>query len=128
MESLQKVVQVFNKFTIFVLGTYIMSFLNCVCGRMVRGENFVNLPSHCEACGHILEWYENVPVVSCLILEGKCSRCGGKFGYHHAITEALSGAAFLMAYNITDSVGNFIIMVSTLYIFMCLLEFAGNLN
>ncbi|MGH6637032.1 MAG: prepilin peptidase [Polaromonas sp.] len=50
--------------------------------------------SRCSSCGHVLRWYENIPVVSYLFLRGKCSACGTPYGVRYPIVEAVTGALF----------------------------------
>lgn len=85
---------------VFVLGSYYASFINCVLPRYMRGEDWVSKPSHCEKCEHVLAWWENIPVMSCVLLHGRCVECGGYFGYYHAGTEMLLGLCLMNTYNI----------------------------
>ncbi|MGH8858549.1 MAG: prepilin peptidase [Polaromonas sp.] len=50
--------------------------------------------SRCSSCGHVLRWYENIPVVSYLFLRGKCSACGTPYGVRYPIVEVVTGALF----------------------------------
>jgi leader peptidase (prepilin peptidase) / N-methyltransferase len=50
--------------------------------------------SRCSACGHVIRWYENIPVVSYLFLKGKCAACGTPYSVRYPIVEALTGALF----------------------------------
>ncbi len=50
--------------------------------------------SRCSQCGHLIRWYENVPVLSYLFLRGKCSACGVPYGMRYPAVEALTGALF----------------------------------
>ncbi|MCZ8255565.1 MAG: A24 family peptidase [Polaromonas sp.] len=51
--------------------------------------------SRCSSCGHVISWYENIPVVSYLFLRGKCSVCGQPYGVRYPIVEAVTGALFV---------------------------------
>lgn len=57
-------------------GLIVGSFLNVCIYRLPRHESLVLPASHCTACGRSLRWFENVPVVSYLILRGRCRTCG----------------------------------------------------
>lgn len=59
-----------------VVGLCIGSFLNVVVYRLPRGMNLAKPPSHCPNCGHKLAWYDNIPLLSFLILRAKCRYCG----------------------------------------------------
>jgi leader peptidase (prepilin peptidase) / N-methyltransferase len=50
--------------------------------------------SRCSACGHVIRWYENIPVVSYLFLKGKCAACGTPYSMRYPIVEAVTGALF----------------------------------
>jgi leader peptidase (prepilin peptidase) / N-methyltransferase len=50
--------------------------------------------SRCSSCGHVIRWYENIPVVSYLLLRGKCSVCGTPYGVRYPVVEAVTGALF----------------------------------
>ncbi len=50
--------------------------------------------SRCSQCGHLIRWYENVPVLSYLFLRGKCSACGVRYGMRYPAVEAVTGALF----------------------------------
>ncbi len=50
--------------------------------------------SRCSSCGHLIAWYENIPVLSYLWLRGRCSVCGTGFGIRYPVIELLTGALF----------------------------------
>ena len=50
--------------------------------------------SRCSHCAHQIRWYENIPVVSWLVLRGKCSSCGNKIGIRYPLVELITGALF----------------------------------
>jgi len=56
--------------------------------------NLMQPRSRCSSCGHVIRWYENVPVLSYLFLRGQCSVCGTKFGLRYPLVEAATGALF----------------------------------
>lgn len=68
------------------------SFLNVCIARIPRGMSVISPPSHCFACGAKVKPYDNVPIVSYLLLRGRCRSCGAKFSARHALVEALTGA------------------------------------
>ncbi|MEC8425537.1 MAG: prepilin peptidase, partial [Myxococcota bacterium] len=59
-----------------VFGLLVGSFLNVCIARMPEDRSVVSPPSHCPACGHRIRWYDNVPVVSWLVLRARCRDCG----------------------------------------------------
>ncbi len=80
---------------IAVFGLLIGSFLNVVIWRVPRGEDIVKPPSHCPDCGHRLAWRDNVPVVSWLLLGGKCRYCGARISARYPVTEVLTAVVFV---------------------------------
>lgn len=92
--DLQLVLRIF--FGIF--GLLIGSFLNVVIYRLPRKMSIVTPRSKCPSCGHVVSWYENIPVISYIFLKGKCSECGIKISKQYPLVEMSMGiAAFLLA-------------------------------
>jgi leader peptidase (prepilin peptidase)/N-methyltransferase len=77
-----------------VLGLIIGSFLNVVIWRVPRGESVVRPPSHCPKCETEIAPRDNVPVVSWLILRGRCRTCGNPISARYPLVELLTGALF----------------------------------
>ena len=63
---------------VFCIGTIIGSFLNVVILRAFSGESIVLPPSKCPKCGNKLKWWHNIPILSYLLLRGKCYFCHDK--------------------------------------------------
>lgn len=82
---------------LFLLGLCVGSFCNVLIYRIPKGEEFVRTPSHCMECGHVLKWYELIPVVSWLIQGGKCRACGIKLSAQYPVAEAVNGVMWLVA-------------------------------
>lgn len=76
---------------VFIFGALIGSFLNVVILRLPLGKSVVKPRSSCGKCGHFIRWYENIPIISYLILRGRCSSCGEKIGLRYPIIEFLGG-------------------------------------
>ena len=79
---------------VFIFGAMIGSFLNVVIYRVPAGKSIVRPGSHCS-CGQPIAWYDNVPVLSWLILRGKARCCGSPYSFRYAFVEALTGLLFL---------------------------------
>jgi len=77
-----------------VLGLVVGSFLNVVIHRLPRGESVVRPGSRCPACGHGLSAWENVPVLSWLLLRGRCRSCRAPISLRYPALEILTGAVF----------------------------------
>ena len=86
-----------------VVGLMIGSFLNVVIYRLPRGESVVSPPSACPKCGHRLSPWENIPVLSYLILKGKCRNCKEKISPRYLLVEVLTAVGFgVMFYHFSD--------------------------
>lgn len=77
-----------------LLGLLIGSFLNVVIWRVPRGESVVRPPSACPGCGHEIRPRDNVPVLSWLLLRGRCRDCGHPISARYPLVEATSGLLF----------------------------------
>ena len=77
-----------------LLGLLVGSFLNVVIHRLPRGESLVRPASRCPSCGAAVKPYDNIPVVSWLLLRGRCRNCGTSISARYPIVEALTAAAF----------------------------------
>lgn len=77
-----------------MLGLITGSFLNVVIWRLPRGESLVSPGSACPKCGHAIRWWDNVPVLSWLILRGKCRDCGAPISRRYPAIELATGLLF----------------------------------
>jgi leader peptidase (prepilin peptidase) / N-methyltransferase len=77
-----------------LLGAVLGSFLNVVIHRLPRGESLVSPGSRCPECGAAIAPYDNVPVLSWLLLRGRCRRCGARISPRYPAVELLTAAAF----------------------------------
>lgn len=77
-----------------VLGLLIGSFLNVVVWRLPRGESLSSPPSHCPRCDRPIKPYDNVPVVSWLVLRGRCRGCGEPISARYPAVELATGVLF----------------------------------
>ncbi|OJV80458.1 MAG: prepilin peptidase [Cellulomonas sp. 73-92] len=80
-----------------LVGLLIGSFLNVVVWRVPRGESIVSPPSACPRCGHPIRAYDNVPVVSWLVLRGRCRDCGAPISRRYPLVEGATGVLFALA-------------------------------
>lgn len=71
-----------------VFGALWGSFANVVIVRWPRGESVVRPASHCFSCGREIRFYDNIPVISYLLLRGRCRGCGARFSPRYAVIEA----------------------------------------
>ena len=77
---------------VFVFGTIIGSFLNVCIARLPDGRSIVRPPSHCPQCQSFIAWYDNVPILSYLVLAGRCRSCRTRISPLYPAVEVLTGA------------------------------------
>ena len=77
-------------------GLCIGSFLNVCIHRLPRGESVVSPGSRCTACGTSIRWFDNLPVVSYLILGGQCRACGASYSPRYLVVELITAIAFAL--------------------------------
>jgi len=91
---------------VFIFGLTIGSFLNCLIWRLhekipltifVRRGNKRNR-SYCPKCGQQINWYDNIPLVSFIMLKGKCRQCGQSISWQYPAVEVTTGILFLISF------------------------------
>lgn len=80
---------------IFAIGLAIGSFLNVVVYRTVNGESPLKGRSHCDHCGVQISWQHNIPLISFLLLRGRCHKCHKKIAWQYPVVELLTGLLFV---------------------------------
>jgi leader peptidase (prepilin peptidase)/N-methyltransferase len=80
----------------FVLGAVVGSFLNVVAWRMPRGQGLLFPGSRCPSCGAPIALRDNVPILSWLVLRGRCRRCQARIRPRYLLVEAATGGLFLL--------------------------------
>jgi leader peptidase (prepilin peptidase)/N-methyltransferase len=79
-------------FAVFVFGAIIGSFLNVCIVRLPQERSIVRPPSHCPGCRTPIAWYDNVPLLSYLLLRGRCRACGTRISPVYPAVELVTGA------------------------------------
>lgn len=82
--------------TCAVLGLAVGSFANVVIYRVPRGESVVRPRSHCPSCAALINGRDNIPIVSWVVLRGRCRSCGVSISARYVVVEALTGALFAL--------------------------------
>lgn len=82
----------------FILGLAIGSFLNVCACRIPKGEPIAYPPSHCPSCGNPIMPLDNIPILSYILLMGRCRSCGEKISLKYPIIELLTGLLWVGLY------------------------------
>lgn len=80
-----------------IFGMLIGSFINCLAWRLYKEETILGR-SYCPKCLKSIKWYDNIPLLSFLILKGKCRSCSQKISWQYPIVELITGLLFYFAF------------------------------
>lgn len=90
------------KICIFILGLVFGSFLNVLILRLPKRVSLFYPPSSCGSCGKRLKFYHNIPVISWIILGGKCGFCKNKISCQYPLIELIIGVLFLFCVEVSS--------------------------
>ena len=85
---------------VFVLGLVFGSFLNVCIYRIPKEESIVFPGSHCPKCDAKIKWYDNIPLISYIILKGRCRACKESISFRYFFVELLTGVSFTLVFYI----------------------------
>ncbi len=91
-------IEIITGFIIFTIGLVIGSFSNVCIYRIPRNESLVWPGSHCPKCSKQIKFYDNIPLISYIILKGKCRNCGEPIPLQYPIVELATGLFYLALY------------------------------
>jgi len=111
---------------VFGLGLVIGSFLNVCIHRIPEGISIVWPASKCVYCSKRIVWYDNIPVLSYLLLRGKCRHCQSKISAQYPIVEFLTGVVFLLLFRSVLTVSGYTLYAYGFYIIFCCLLIVGS--
>lgn len=80
---------------VFLFGTAVGSFANVLIHRIPRKESVVFPGSRCPECGETIRFYDNIPVLSYLVLKGRCRACGSGISWRYPAVEIVNGLLYL---------------------------------
>ena len=110
--------------TIYLLvslfGLAIGSFLNVVIYRLPNNMSLVKPSSHCPKCGYKLKWYDNIPVLSYLLLKGKCRSCKDKISPRYMVVELMGLFISLGVFLVYGLSLNYVIVTLLFMTFVCI--------
>ncbi len=83
---------------LFVYGSILGSFSNVIIHRWPKGQSVVTPRSRCPRCEMPIKWYDNIPIISWILLAGKCRKCRAPISWRYPLVEALMGFSFVGAF------------------------------
>ena len=101
---------------VFFFGLIVGSFLNCVIYRLEEGKSFLKGRSFCPDCKHTLSWQDLIPLLSFLILKGKCRYCKKPISIQYPLVELATGILFILILNFSTRPGGVILFVVSCFL------------
>ena len=101
---------------VFFFGLIVGSFLNCVIYRLEEGKSFLKGRSFCPDCKHTLSWQDLIPLLSFLILKGKCRYCKKPISWQYPLVELATGILFILILNFSTRPGGVILFVVSCFL------------
>lgn len=118
-----EVFEVFLAFSVFLLGLCVGSFLNALIDRIPRNESVFKGRSYCEKCNKKLGAFDLIPVLSFILLKGRCRYCHFPISFYYPVIELTTGILFVLSsiflptFNFQLSIFNFFIISSLIVVF-----------
>jgi len=101
---------------VFILGSLWGSFSNVCIYRLPERGNVVSSRSKCRNCQKKINWFDNVPFVSYIILRGKCRNCGSKISFQYFVVELLVALGFLASFHFFSfSITSLLLFILTIF-------------
>ena len=91
--------KVMPEIIIFVLGLAVGSFLNVLIDRLPKDKSIIKGRSYCDHCKKPLRWYDLIPLLSFLILKGKCRNCHFSISFYYPMVELVTGVVFVLTFD-----------------------------
>lgn len=113
-----------NFFYVFCIGTAFGSFANVYFYRFCQGLSIVYPSSFCPQCRAPIRWHDNIPLISYLMLRGKCRQCRASISWTYPLTEFLCGLLFLIVYSMV-AVESWLIISAFLSLYFILFLIGG---
>ena len=101
--------------TEFIIGAVAGSFVNVMVIRGQRNEDYVLSRSRCPVCGHVLEWFDLIPLLSYVFLKGKCRYCQTHISIRYLFVEVIGGILGLLSNNVYDFLIFMVLLAIALY-------------
>lgn len=94
-----------------LIGLVIGSFLNCLVWRLYKEDTILGR-SYCPSCSHTISWYDNIPLISFLLLRGRCRHCQLKISWQYPLVEFLTALLFWLSFWQVISLPNFAVLLA----------------
>lgn len=101
---------------IFILGAIIGSFLNVCIYRIPRGLSIISPSSRCTSCGTPIKIYDNIPILSYILLMGRCRSCKAKLAIQYPLVEFLNASLYVVIYNKFGSDSPWILLIYFVFV------------
>ncbi|MFO0698663.1 MAG: A24 family peptidase [Nitrospira sp.] len=101
------------------IGAVVGSFLNVCIYRLPRHESVAWPGSHCPTCSHAIGWYDNIPILSYVVLMGRCRQCGVRIPLQYPVVEVLNSLGYmavLLYFGLTWSTVVYCVLYSALLV------------
>ena len=107
---------------LFLIGVFVGSFLNVIIDRLPRKETITKGRSHCEFCKKVLTWYDLIPLLSFLMIKGKCRYCHKSLSLYYPIIELSTGITFVAAYSFLSEIYHFPLIIYHLIYYLIIIS------
>ena len=91
MQEISRAMPVAFTLWVFAVGAVVGSFLNVVIARVPKGQSIISPGSRCPRCGNPIAWFDNVPILSWLLLRARCRKCGLSISPRYPLVELVTG-------------------------------------
>tara|TARA_Y100000817_G_scaffold80490_1_gene62012 strand:- start:424 stop:1200 length:777 start_codon:yes stop_codon:yes gene_type:complete len=109
---------IFEIFTVFFIGLIFGSFANVCIARLPKDKTVIFGRSNCPTCKKKICWYDNIPLISFILLGGKCRQCNKKISVNYFFVELISGIFFILIYLYTNNYFEFFLINLILFLFL----------
>ena len=109
---------IFEIFTVFFIGLIFGSFANVCIARLPKDRTIVFGRSNCPKCKKKISWYDNIPLMSFILLGGKCRQCNKQISINYFFVELISGIFFITTFLYTKNYSDFVLTNLILFLFL----------
>jgi leader peptidase (prepilin peptidase) / N-methyltransferase len=95
-----------EKIFVFTIGAIVGSFLNVCIHRMPANKSIISPPSHCPKCSKKLYWYDNIPVLSYIVLLGRCRFCRERISMRYPVVELITASVMVSLFTAFGAPGS----------------------